>query len=168
MSSSDDEFSAFNFSEFTEEDFKQIDAGLQPPNPNGSPDIVVELEAPPKKPEDTPKSGNRNKQLTEKSPYQQYRRGGVLSVTDLASLAWFVYLHLKEMQHARTDCRRCEVQFDYGLRQKRSRPIATRPTSFVSAQGKEILVEKSVAAKNDHITKQGKVGTVVPRRLHNC
>ena len=87
MSGSDDEFSAFNFSEFTEEDFKQIDAGLEPPN--GNPEIVVELEAPPQQPDHTPKSVSRN-QPTKKSPYQQYRRGGVLSVTDLASLAWFV------------------------------------------------------------------------------
>lgn len=53
---------------------------------------------------------------------------------------------------------RCEVQFDYGLRQKRSRPLEMRPDSFVSASGKEISVEKTVAIKNDAITKKGKVG----------
>jgi exonuclease V len=168
MPSSDDEFSAFDFSEFTEDDLKQIDAGLVPPNPKSSPKIVVELETSPERPEGTPKSVTSSKQPTEKSPYQQHRHRGVLSVTDLASLAWFVCSYLKRRYIARTDCRRCEVQFDYGLRQRRSRPIASRPESFVSAQGKEILVEKSVAVKNDHITKQGKVSIVVTRSPHSC
>lgn len=53
---------------------------------------------------------------------------------------------------------RCEVQFDYGLRQKRSKPLEMRPDSFVSASGKEISVEKAVAANNDIITKKGQVG----------
>lgn len=52
---------------------------------------------------------------------------------------------------------RCEVQFDYGLRQKRFKKLEDRPASFTSAQGKEIFVEKKVAAKNEiHITR-GKV-----------
>jgi hypothetical protein len=53
---------------------------------------------------------------------------------------------------------RCEVQFDYGLRQYRSRPLEARPKSFVSGSGKAISVEKKVAAMNDTITKKGKVG----------
>ena len=53
---------------------------------------------------------------------------------------------------------RCEVQFDYGLRQYRSRPLEARPKSFVSASGKEISVENKVAAMNDTVTKKGKVG----------
>ncbi|KAF8226303.1 hypothetical protein L208DRAFT_1302667 [Tricholoma matsutake] len=135
MSGSDDEFSSFDFSEFTKNDFKQIDAGLIPHNPKGGPDIIVAVEPSPEPPEGTSESVISSKQP---SPYQRFRRGGFLSVTDLASLAW------------------CEVQFDYGLRQRRSRPIASRPTSFVSAQGKEISVNQSIVMKNDHITKQGK------------
>jgi len=163
MSSSDDEFSAFDLSEFTEDDFKLIDAGLVPPRPEGSPKIMVELEIHPEQLENAPKSVTCIKQPTEISPYRQHRRGGVLSVTDLASLAWFVTIFISRECHIRTDCGRCEVQFDYGLRQKRSRPIESRPTSFVSAQGKEIFVEKTVAVKNDHITKQGKVSTYATR-----
>lgn len=87
MAGSDDEFSTFDFSEFTEDDFKQIDADLAP---NGSPDIVVEVEAPRGRPESVPKHVSNDKQPTETSPYRQHRRGGVLSVSDLASLAWFV------------------------------------------------------------------------------
>ncbi|KAJ7757666.1 exonuclease V, partial [Mycena metata] len=49
----------------------------------------------------------------------------------------------------------CEVQFDYGLRQKRSRRLADRPASFQGASGKEILVQQDVAARNDQTTKRG-------------
>lgn len=59
------------------------------------------------------------------------------------------------------DLTRCEVQFDYGLRQRRSRPIETRPKSFTSSSGKKISVAKSVAAKNDVRTKQGRVRSTV-------
>jgi pyridoxine/pyridoxamine 5'-phosphate oxidase len=52
---------------------------------------------------------------------------------------------------------RCEVQFDYGLRQRRSRPLESRPASFVSKQGKTISVQKTTAAKNDKIQSKGKV-----------
>ncbi|KAF9055971.1 exonuclease V a 5' deoxyribonuclease-domain-containing protein [Panaeolus papilionaceus] len=71
------------------------------------------------------------------SPMQQYRRHGVFSVTDLVSPAW------------------CELQFDYGLRGKRSRPTKDRPTSFKSATGKTIHVEKKISADNEVITKHG-------------
>ncbi|GLB35723.1 putative exonuclease V - a 5' deoxyribonuclease [Lyophyllum shimeji] len=142
---SDDEYAAYDFSEFTEHDLKQIDDGLARMAPGG-PKITIELE-----PSSLGVGSQRNDVSTsaEKrserggtdpvlSPLQKYRRAGVLSVTDLASLAW------------------CEVQFDYGLRQRRSRPLASRPDSFVSAKGKEIFVEKAVAARNDVTTKQGR------------
>lgn len=92
MSGSDDEFSSFDFSEFTENDFKQIDAGLIPHNPKGGPDIIVAVEPSPEPPEGTSESVISSKQP---SPYQRFRRGGFLSVTDLASLAWFVCIYLK-------------------------------------------------------------------------
>ncbi len=53
--------------------------------------------------------------------------------------------------------RRCEVQFDYGLRQRRSRKLELRPVSFLSSGGKVISVNREVAAVNDRITKRGKV-----------
>ncbi|KAH6917068.1 exonuclease V a 5' deoxyribonuclease-domain-containing protein [Coprinopsis sp. MPI-PUGE-AT-0042] len=66
-----------------------------------------------------------------------FRRKKILSVSDLVGPAW------------------CEVQYDYGLRQKRSRPIKDRPTSFKTSKGKEITIKKQVAAQNDVRTKQG-------------
>ncbi|KIM88930.1 hypothetical protein PILCRDRAFT_813929 [Piloderma croceum F 1598] len=73
------------------------------------------------------------------SPFQHYRSWNkVLSVSDLVSPAW------------------CELQFDYGLRQKRSRKLENRPASFTSAEGKVISVEKNVAAKNDRKIQRGR------------
>jgi len=63
---------------------------------------------------------------------------------------------LQESHHAS----RCEVQFDYGLRQKRSRKLEHRPDSFLSGEGKEIFVEKAVAARNDLTINRGKVRAV--------
>ncbi|KAF8079072.1 exonuclease V a 5' deoxyribonuclease-domain-containing protein [Lyophyllum atratum] len=142
---SDDEYAAFDFSEFTEDDLQQIDADLIHKAKAG-PKITIELEsstlednALSQSADASTSAGKTRERATDSvlSPLQQYRRGGVLTVTDLASLAW------------------CEVQFDYGLRQRRSRPIASRPASFVSARGKEIVVEKAVAANNDKRIKQG-------------
>jgi hypothetical protein len=55
---------------------------------------------------------------------------------------------------------RCEVQFDYGLRQKRFIKLEDRPTSFVSKAGKVIVAEKEVALRNDHRLQTGKVSTL--------
>ena len=54
-------------------------------------------------------------------------------------------------------CVRCEVQFDYGLRQGRHKNLAARPDSFVSKSGKEIKVEKKIAASNEIVLQKGKV-----------
>ncbi|KNZ76384.1 Defects in morphology protein 1 like protein [Termitomyces sp. J132] len=143
LSSSDDEFSAYNFSEFTEEDLRRVDADMA--RMYGGPQITIEIEIPQASSgtimSRTPHAsgshskGKQRADLGPLSPMAKYRKRGVLSVTDLASLAW------------------CEVQFDYGLRQRRHEPIASRPQSFVSAQGKEIFVAKEVAVKNDALHK---------------
>jgi hypothetical protein len=52
---------------------------------------------------------------------------------------------------------RCGVQYDYGLRQGRSRPIANRPDAFFSSEGKVISVEKSVAEDNEKTLGHGRV-----------
>ncbi|KAL1748951.1 exonuclease V [Schizophyllum fasciatum] len=72
------------------------------------------------------------------APAALYRRQGIFSVSDLCAPSW------------------CEVQFDYGLRGKRSRPLKDRPRSFKSSKGKEITVAREVEAKNDERTKGGK------------
>jgi len=53
--------------------------------------------------------------------------------------------------------KRCEVQFDYGLRQGRSLALADRPDTFVSDKGKVIAVEKKVAEVNEKVLEHGRV-----------
>ena len=53
--------------------------------------------------------------------------------------------------------RRCEVQYDYGLRQRRSKPLKSRPTSFKPEKGKEIVVEQKAAEKRERIVNAGTV-----------
>ncbi|KAK0198733.1 exonuclease V [Armillaria mellea] len=83
-------------------------------------------------------------QEDERSMYTRFRLYQRLSVSDLVGPAW------------------CEVQFEYGLLQKRSRPLEHRPTSFVSRNGKEMSVKKDVAAVNDEVQKRG---TFVHKKL---
>ncbi|KAG6842379.1 hypothetical protein C0991_007509 [Blastosporella zonata] len=167
--SSDDEYASLTLPTYTNKELEAIDAHVQAclsaPAPAGQPQITIEIadESEPVSqsptvvvPEDlsalsaTAKGKGRRgdcADLDALSPMERYRRHGVLNVTDLVSLAW------------------CEVQYDYGLRQRRSMPIASRPTSFISAQGKEISVAKEVAAANDVVTKQGTALHKVLERL---
>ncbi|KAJ7597432.1 exonuclease V [Mycena floridula] len=139
MSDASDDFGPLeSFSEFTTEDYAAIDAAVAaslvlpvgPSIPHGDPSITVELEEPPAK--DPPS-------LIEPSPLNRFRRHKLLSVTDLVSLVW------------------CEVQFDYGLRQRRYLRLESRPGSFTSREGKEIVVEKAVSAQNEKILNQGRI-----------
>ncbi|KAH7914727.1 exonuclease V [Hygrophoropsis aurantiaca] len=84
------------------------------------------------------------------SPFQRYLGWKkTFSVTDLVSPAW------------------CEVQYEYGLRQQRHKPLERRPSSFVSAAGKEIQVQQSVAVQNDRRLKRGKlVHAKLEREIH--
>ncbi|KAF5368532.1 hypothetical protein D9758_002158 [Tetrapyrgos nigripes] len=133
---SDDEYAGYDdFVQFTEEDFAQVDAQISTTLKKGVPKYQIEVEPaeqrPEPKPELPPSTSNP-------SPLQRFRRNKVLSVTDLVSPAW------------------CEFQFDYGLRQKRSRKLEYRPDSFTSESGKKIVVDNQVAIVNDQITKSGK------------
>ena len=74
-----------------------------------------------------------------KSPFSQFKLYNYLSVSDIVAPAW------------------CEVQFDYGLRQFRHRPVEQRPSTFVSEKGKKIIVKKSTAVNNDKVQKKGQV-----------
>ncbi|KAI0372237.1 hypothetical protein BV20DRAFT_964361 [Pilatotrama ljubarskyi] len=159
-----DEFDSYDFSEFTAEDFERIDAfvlarteSMQPtpipPSPikqprersgsnggsgragqNGGPKVEIALEG-------APKANSRRlvKGSSRRTPFQQFRQWNrVLSVTDLVGPSW------------------CEVQFDYGLRQKRYKKLEDRPSSFVTAEGKTITVVENVAAQNDRTVTRGK------------
>ncbi|CDO76100.1 hypothetical protein BN946_scf184649.g26 [Trametes cinnabarina] len=165
-----DEFDSYDFSEFTAADFERIDASIRahmphdmpasPPTPylyntalgrranrsggrrgarNGGPQVEIALEG--------VANANLHRVLkgpqARSTPFQQFRRwNNVLSVTDLVGPSW------------------CEVQFDYGLRQKRYRKLEDRPQSFMTAEGKVITVEQNVAAQNDRTVSRGKVGTL--------
>ncbi|KAJ7222871.1 exonuclease V [Mycena haematopus] len=143
--SDDSEYEAYNdFAGLSEEDFARLDAAtssLLNPGMNVSdssptaqshidpamPSISIELEG-------------SYPSAEVGSPIHRYRyRTGTLSVTDLISLAW------------------CELQFDYGLRQRRYRKLANRPASFRAESGKEITVQQDIAARNDKTTKRGQV-----------
>ncbi|KAJ7146400.1 exonuclease V [Mycena epipterygia] len=146
---SEDSYEAYNdFADLTEEDFARLDADVSQiitatspglPNlpqtsqnhagiaPAALPSISIEVEG-----------SHTPEKPTYPSPIHRYRRWGTLSVTDLISPAW------------------CELQFDYGLRQKRSRRLRDRPASFRGDSGKEIVVQQDVAARNDQTTKRGK------------
>ncbi|KAI0756402.1 exonuclease V [Daedaleopsis nitida] len=191
---SPDEYDAYDFSEFTAEDFAHIDAmvraatpapaeTLAPPEPvtvfavhtspegsrpnsgapgrgcttdvdagvagnlgreaakgrvaSGGPQIPIAVER--------ATHANRSRYLKDikayppRSPYDQFRSWNrLLSVTDLTGPSW------------------CEVQFDYGLRQKRYKKLGDRPDSFVSAEGKTITVSHAVAAVNHRTVTRGR------------
>ncbi|KAJ7605078.1 exonuclease V a 5' deoxyribonuclease-domain-containing protein [Mycena polygramma] len=127
------EYEAFNdFEGLTEEDFARLDAASE----SSLAGLVIPVNhgTDPAMPSITIEVEGLQ---TQGSPIHRYRRNGTLSVTDLISLAW------------------CEVQFDYGMRQKRFRRLADRPASFRAESGKEILVQRDVAARNDKTTKRG-------------
>lgn len=56
---------------------------------------------------------------------------------------------------------RCEVQFDYGLRQGRAKPLAKRASEFTTEKGQVIVVKQKVAETNEVRMTKGKVGHIV-------
>ncbi|KAJ4472583.1 exonuclease V [Lentinula edodes] len=140
----EDEYDLFDdFSDLTEEQLAQIDAttsSASASTPKSIPHVQVELEGTDILTEtcnDPNGDTHRPNESERVSPLQQFRKNNILSVTDLVSPSW------------------CEVQFDYGLRQLRHRKLKDRPASFVTEQGKEIVVDKGVAAKSDATKKKG-------------
>ncbi|KAM5535890.1 hypothetical protein V8D89_010508 [Ganoderma adspersum] len=180
---SPDEFDAYDLSEFSPEDFEQIDklalSVHTPPPPaifkrldstaptgsqipsgrgsptggdggvkNGGPSIEIALE--PDRNADPPRRLKDSWiKRTKRSPYEQFRGWNrLLSVTDITGPSW------------------CEVQFDYGLRQKRHKKLADRPASFMTAEGKTITVAHQVAAVNARTVTRGKsVHKVLERQI---
>jgi exonuclease V len=69
-----------------------------------------------------------------------------------------------------------QVQFDYGLRQKRHLRTTERPATFVSATGKKIHADQSLAIVNDAKLREGEVSlcenlpnlhtTKIEKRVH--
>ncbi|KAI0706286.1 exonuclease V [Cerioporus squamosus] len=183
---SPDGFDEYDLSEFTADDFAEIDAMVlvarghtaSPPPPEPAPAPAVYAEPPTGGPGRAigqrshggggPGGGNGGPRIQiavegaasadasssrnmkgaakgrgfskpKRSPYEQFRSWNrLLSVTDIASPSW------------------CEVQFDYGLRQKRHKKLADRPEAFVTAEGKTITVAQPVAAVNDRTVTRGR------------
>jgi exonuclease V len=50
-----------------------------------------------------------------------------------------------------------QVQFEYGLRQRRHKKPERRPASFKTAQGKQISVDTAQAVRNNITIERGKV-----------
>ncbi|KAF9270681.1 hypothetical protein L218DRAFT_50776 [Marasmius fiardii PR-910] len=154
-----DEYEEFDdFAHWTQADFDVLDAQLASSQSKGLPQVPVELDfgldsnmvkpspfrrLPPHL------SSRTGSTLDQNSPLQRFRRTRHLSVTDLVSPVW------------------CEYQFDYGLRQKRHKKLSERPDSFVTKAGKEIQVEKPIAAKNEVQLNKGKaVHKKLEREIH--
>ncbi|KAI0766401.1 exonuclease V [Trametes elegans] len=164
--SSSDEFDSYDFSEFTAQDFEHIDAMVlahvqknsTPPamSPyhqsgttrgytphvgavgSGGPRVEIDFEG--AKGADSRRllKGIKFNAPGRRTPFEQFRRWNILSVTDLVGPSW------------------CEVQFDYGLRQQRYKKLEDRPSSFVTSEGKTITVVQDVATENDRTAARGK------------
>ncbi len=109
----------------------------------------------------TLETGDSGSKARRNSPIKRYRSRKTLSVSDLVGPAWYVFIvpcSTQELNKRGLSAPRCEVQFDYGLRQGRSRTLAERPESFVSDKGKVIKVEKKVAVANERDLGRGRVG----------
>ncbi|THH29053.1 hypothetical protein EUX98_g5136 [Antrodiella citrinella] len=175
-----DSYSDYDLSEFTADDFASFDAAVTDVGESSTgatkrvgailnnaaragPAVSVVLEGasktlrdmgPPGEPPVRKNNSETNvssyRQMKEASPYERFRSWrGALSVTDLTSPSW------------------CEVQFDYGLRQKRFKKVEERPTEFQTAAGKTIIVDTSVAVVNDLVAERGRsVHKVLERELH--
>ncbi|KAK0246125.1 exonuclease V [Armillaria nabsnona] len=133
LRSDSSDFSDGGLDTLTEADYALIDAASNitsssKTTPKGGPKVEIVVEDDdvlPEAPEDT------------RSMYERFRPYQRLSVSDLVGPAW------------------CELQFEYGLLQKRSRRLEHRPASFVSRNGKDITVRKDVAAVNNEVQKKG-------------
>lgn len=157
----DDEYANFDFPALTEDDLRQIDSYAGASADAGAARVAVEIEHAADagmKITSTKKAKGKAKQDSSKSPYDRFRARGWLSVTDVVGPTWCVSecLTLLLSIYERND--RCEVQFDYGLRQWRSKPIEQRPKSFKTEKGKEIVVKKEVAERREKIVVSGQVG----------
>lgn len=112
---SDDDFAGFDLSEFTEDDFAQIDAGLVSQglslvNMTPGPAVAIQIEEPfhhgpenpsghkSRSPSPVNGKGKGKARTTEGTPFKDHRRNKYLSVSDLASPAWCVLEKFSQMK----------------------------------------------------------------------
>lgn len=97
MSTADpDEFAAYDFSEFTQEDFAQIDADVVR---NQLPKMTIAYEVPRPPPQD---SRVELEDKSRDSPLDLFRPYGSLSVTDLVSLSWYLIVFVSHVEYSQT------------------------------------------------------------------
>ncbi|TFY69202.1 hypothetical protein EVJ58_g550 [Rhodofomes roseus] len=187
---SDDEFDAYDFSEFTATDFAQIDAALvgdaasgstttcapnsdHNSNKPGGPAIEIRLEAELADRSTLVKAPSKEVPLRPpmrdtRSPFQRFRKWNKhFSVSDLVGPAWYASHDGIIYSTPYGDVFRCEVQFDYGLRQKRHLKPEQRPDTFVTDDGKTINVDKGVAQQNHRVITRGQREMPVFGIIHN-
>nr|XP_019049532.1 hypothetical protein I302_03321 [Kwoniella bestiolae CBS 10118]OCF28462.1 hypothetical protein I302_03321 [Kwoniella bestiolae CBS 10118] len=83
------------------------------------------------------------------SPFQQFRKKGYLSVSDLVGPVW------------------CETQYDYRLRTLPYLPPSQRPDIIKSKEGNEIVVDKIKVEGKEKILKRGeKIHKRLEREIH--
>ncbi|WOO82362.1 putative exonuclease V, mitochondrial [Vanrija pseudolonga] len=83
------------------------------------------------------------------SPMDEFRKRGVLSVSDLVGTVW------------------CEVQYDYRLRTLPFLPPAARPERITTSKGAEIKVDKVKVEGKERILKRGeKIHKRLEREIH--
>lgn len=101
---SDDEFSKYDFAEFTEDDLSRFDGlaasssiAVDPILKSSLPAVAIGV-----KQENVSASANTPQQPEERghaqtaaSPFKRFRRNGIISVTDLVSPAWYVTCPLR-------------------------------------------------------------------------
>lgn len=87
--SDSDEFSSYDFSEFTCEDLAKIDRDLDAIDSKAGPSILIDIET---SSLTTPARLTEDPEVrkAELSPYERFRRSHVLSVSDLVAPAWCV------------------------------------------------------------------------------
>ncbi|WWC86518.1 uncharacterized protein L201_001395 [Kwoniella dendrophila CBS 6074] len=100
--------------------------------------------------EDLPLGLNSPLEETERlSPFQQFRKKGYLSVSDLVGPLW------------------CETQYDYRLRTLPFLPPSQRPDTIKSKDGNEIVVDKVKVEDKEKILKRGeKIHKRLEREIH--
>lgn len=167
----EDYFVHFEDFEFTEEDLVRVDCicegGLHPlvtepvlplPELGGKAVVAIEVEqelqsvpeviSPP-----TP-SSRRPRSVP---PYEAFRNGKSLSVSDLTGPLWWVCWHGTSESCLLMLCR-CELQYEYRQRQGWGLRVKDRPQTFVSREGNTIVASHTIASNNENVLKAGRVG----------
>lgn len=170
----EDYFAHFEDLEFTEEDLARIDriSEEEPKAPvpepvlplsesKGEARVAIEVE---QEPQPAPEAVSPPPAISFRSPmpeppYDAFRSGKSLSVSDLIGPLWCVNLQNSANSiHPLINLHRCELQYEYRQRQGWGLKFKDRPQTFVSREGNTIVASHSIASDNENILKAGRVG----------